>query len=254
MALRTYAAIVVLASACQQEHATGNAKREAHETHIDTTPVVGVVTPSIVPQPPADTSIHRVVIGKSPTLGKKDALVTIVEISDFECPFCARTEPTLAAMRSEYGDQLRFVWKNNPLSNHKRALPAAEVALEARDEKGDVAFWKVHDDLFAAPSLDDDALLRIATDAGLDAAKVKAALASSKHHGIIDDDVALARKVHSDSAIPVFFINGRKLEGQQPKESFEALIEDVLASAKARVASGTKPEAVYDAIMRDAVD
>ncbi len=247
-----YAAPLLLAVAwgCQHEHTSENQKREAHETRIDTQGKAAL--PTVVVQPPTDTSVHRIPIGTSPTLGKKSALVTLVEISDFECPFCARAEPTLVALRTKYGDQLRFVWKNNPLASHKRALPAAEVALEARDEKGDAAFWQVHDALFAATGLDEGTLLGIAQIEGLDAPKVKSALAANKHHSLIDTDVSLARAVGAGDAIPVFFVNGRKLVGAVPQGSFETLIDEELASAQARVASGTKPELVYDAIMRDA--
>jgi len=68
---------------------------------------------------------------------------------DFQCPFCGKVEETLKELRDSYGDRIRLVWKNEPLPFHPRAEPAAELAYEARAEKGDAAFWAVHDRIFA---------------------------------------------------------------------------------------------------------
>ena len=82
--------------------------------------------------------------------------VTIVEFSDFQCPYCSRVEPTLKEVQEKYGDKVRLVWKNEPLPFHPRAEPAAEVAIEARAEKGDKGFWDVARRLFASqPKLED---------------------------------------------------------------------------------------------------
>ena len=97
-------------------------------------------------------TIYKVPVGASPARGPRDALVTIVEFADYECPFCIRVEPTLRELESEYGDKLRVVYKDLPLSFHPRAEPAAEAALEVRAEKGDGAFWQMHDALLAEPS------------------------------------------------------------------------------------------------------
>ncbi len=167
---------------------------------------------------------------------------------------CKKSETTLALLRAKYGDDLRIVWKNQPLAFHTRAAPAAELALEARDERGDVGFWAVHDDLYAsAPTLDDATLMRIARDHGVSEAKAKLAIATSKHQSMVDDDQALAKKVGA-SGTPNFFINGRQLTGAQPQASFEAIIDDELKKAKDRVAKGTTKDKVYDAVMGEAVD
>ncbi len=71
--------------------------------------------------------------------------MTIVEIAEFQCPFCARVEHTLEAIVANYGNNVRIVWKNNPLPFHPRAEPAAELAMEARAQKGDKGFWAAHD-------------------------------------------------------------------------------------------------------------
>jgi len=205
--------------------------------------------------PTIATTIHYVPVGTSPVLGKPDALVTIVEFADFQCPFCQRSETTLAALRTEYGNKLRIVWKNMPLPFHVRAVPAAELAFEARDEKGDAVFWRVHDEIYASQrtGLGDPELLRIARDAGVNESKVTSAIAAKKHQPIIDADETLARRVGA-SGTPTFFINGRMLSGAQPQTAFEAAINDELTKATDRVSKGTKAERVYDAIMAEAVD
>ncbi len=205
--------------------------------------------------PTPSLTVHNVPVGSSPVLGRADALVTIVEFADFQCPYCSRAEPTMRALRTKYGADLRIVWKNEPLAFHVRALPSAELALEARDEKGDAMFWTVHDDLFASQStgLDDPQLLHIARDHGLDETRVRAALAKHSHQTKIDADDALAKKVGA-TGTPNFFINGRQLTGAQPQSSFETIIDDELAKAKARVAKGTPRTRVYDEIISAATD
>ena len=147
--------------------------------------------------------------------GKPTALVTIVEFSDFQCPFCKRVQTTIDEVRKKYGDDVRFVFKHNPLPFHPRAEPAAEVALEARAEKGDDGFFRVHDALFEAPKLEDDDLEFIARSAHLDVSKVKKAIASKKYAAAIAEDTDLSEEVKA-SGTPHFFINGRRLVGAQP--------------------------------------
>ncbi|MCX7808862.1 MAG: thioredoxin domain-containing protein, partial [Deltaproteobacteria bacterium] len=103
------------------------------------------------PQPrpqPDPKAIYKVPVGNSPQLGPSDALVTMVIFSDFECPFCARVEGTIKQLREQYGNDLRVVWKNNPLPFHQNAMPAAEAAMEVYAQRGNEAFWKYHDLLF----------------------------------------------------------------------------------------------------------
>jgi protein-disulfide isomerase len=205
--------------------------------------------------PTSSLTVHRVPVGTSPILGKKDALVTLVEFGDLQCPYCKRAEATLAGLRVKYGDDLRIVWKNEPLAFHVRAVPCAELALEARDERGDAAFWAVHDDLYASsPTLDDATLLRIARDHGVSEPKARIAITIGTHQTIIDTDQTLAKKLGA-TGTPSFFVNGRLLTGAQPPATFEALIDEELTKAKARVAkSGMTKDRVYDAIMAEAED
>jgi protein-disulfide isomerase len=198
--------------------------------------------------------VRRIPLGPSPALGPRDALITIVEFADFQCPYCKRAEATLATVRAKYGSDLRIVWKNQPLAFHTRAAAAAELALEARDERGDLVFWAVHDELYAvAPTLDDATLMRIARGHGVSEPKAMMAISSNAHRAWIADDQALAKKVGA-TGTPTFFINGRELMGAQPASRFEEIIDDELTKARARVASGTRRDKVYDAIMADSTD
>ncbi len=193
-------------------------------------------------------AIYRVPVDDSPTRGPADALVTIVEVSDFECPFCKRVIPTLHALDEAYPGKLRWVFKHNPLPFHPHARPAAEAAEEARAEGGPARFWTMHDRLFEqSPALDDASLERVARDAGVDPARVRAAVADRAWEARIQRDAALAASLGA-SGTPSFFVNGRKLVGAQPLEAFKAAVDDALQRAQALVAAGTPPARVYDAI------
>ena len=232
------------------------------------------------------TTVWRVPIGTSPTLGPATALVTIVEFSDFQCPFCKRSEPTLKALRAKYGNDLRLVWKNEPLPFHVRAAPAALFALEARAEKGDAGFWDAHDRLFdlpvrAAPPPppspgpapsgaiggatggagtapahpadpprpDDTDLDAIARAMGLNLAKTRDAVAKKKYEKVLDEDSDLGDDVNA-SGTPHFFINGRRLVGAQPVEKFVPIIDEEIAKGRKLLAAGTAATAVYDELMK----
>lgn len=199
------------------------------------------------------TRVHRVPVGASPVSGPATAPVTIVVFSDYQCPFCKRAEKTLASLRETFGDKLRFVWKDQPLAFHTRAIPALELAHEARRQRGDVGFWKVHDLLMDSQRLDDDDLRRIAREANLDVAKAMAAVEGRRHWSPESDDALLAKKLHV-TGTPRFFINGRSLTGAQPVESFSRVIREELEHAARLVAGGTSPAGVYQAIQATAAD
>ena len=87
-------------------------------------------------------------ISRSPQRGPSDALVTIVIFSDFQCPFCGRVRTTLDRISQSYGQDVRMVFKHNPLPFHQNAMPAAEVSMEAYSQGGSTRFWQMHDMLF----------------------------------------------------------------------------------------------------------
>jgi len=202
--------------------------------------------PTVVPPPATYASVP---IGTSPARGNRDALVTIVQFSDFQCPFCQRVEPTLTSLETTYGSDLRVVWKNNPLPFHPRAEPAAELALEARSQMGESAFWTAHDHLFNAPAggLDDASLLDLARKMGMDTGKASTAILTHKYKAQIDADVALASSLKA-SGTPTFFINGRLLVGAQPYTEFKRVIDEELVRARAEVARGTPRSKLYDVL------
>jgi protein-disulfide isomerase len=195
------------------------------------------------------TTVFKVPVGGSPVLGSNNALVTIVEFSDFQCPYCSKVEPTLKAIREKYGDKVRLVWKNEPLPFHPRAEPAAEVAMEARAEKGDKGFWEAHDKLFASqPKLDDPDLEKVAQDIGLNLDKVRDAMKNHKYKPVIDGDADLADDLQA-SGTPHFFVDGRRLVGAQPPEKFEKIIDEEITKAQAMISSGKRADQVYDAMI-----
>jgi protein-disulfide isomerase len=198
------------------------------------------------PAPPREDprAVYRVPIDGSPVKGPADALVTVVESSDFECPFCKRVSPTLKALEEQYRGKVRFVFKHNPLPFHARATPAAIAAEEARAQGGDAKFWAMHDALFAAPSLDEAAILQAAKDAGVDPAKVKAAIDGGRHKDRIERDQKLVQGLGA-TGTPAFFVNGRKLVGAQPLPAFQALVDEELKKAEELVRAGTPAAQVY---------
>ncbi len=192
--------------------------------------------------------LYKIEIGKSPIRGLATAPVTIVEFSDFQCPFCKRVEETLKQVQIKYGDKVRFVWKDQPLPFHPRAEPAAEVGRDVRAQKGDAAFWDFHDRVYAAqPALEDSDLLRAATEAGADGKKALAAAKAKKYAAGIGADEDLADDVQA-SGTPHFFINGHRLVGAQPLEKFSAIIDDELTKASALITAGTPAAKVYEVL------
>jgi protein-disulfide isomerase len=198
------------------------------------------------------TTVFKIPVGNSPAKGGgANALVTIVEFSDFQCPFCGRVEPALKGIHDKYGDKVRLVWKNEPLPFHPRAEPAAEVAMEMRAEKGDKGFWDAHDKLFEIQKdLNDDAIVKVATDLGGSEEKVKAAMANHTHKKEIDADADIAEDFQANGT-PHFFINGRRLVGAQPEEKFDKIIDEEIKKAQDLISKGTKPNEVYDALTKD---
>jgi protein-disulfide isomerase len=190
------------------------------------------------------------VTAAQPSKGPADALVTIVEFSEFECPFCSRVLPTTEQLLKDYAGKVRVVWRNNPLPFHNNAMPAAQLAMEAFEQGGSEKFWQIHDVLFANQrQLTRENLERFAKEAGLDVAKVKQALDSGKHQASIKADQDLAAQIGARGT-PNFFINGRQLVGAQPVEAFKAVVDDEIQRAEALVKKGTAKKDVYATLLR----
>jgi protein-disulfide isomerase len=194
--------------------------------------------------------IWKVPVGTSPVRGKSNALVTVVEFSDFDCAGCKRAQETLDRIRSEYGEKVRIVWKDAPASGHSRAVPAAHLARAARAQKGDAGFWDMHDRLFATTRLDDLELETLARAAGLDVRTAMAAFKSEQARRDIEHDTELVEDVEG-SGIPHFFVNGRRLVGVAPFERWKRLVDDEIRKASELVRSGIAPTALYDWVIKD---
>ena len=166
--------------------------------------------------------------GGSPERGPKNAPITIIEFSDYECPFCKRAEASVQQVLTTYGDKVRFVYRNFPLPMHKDARPAAEAALCANAQG---KFWEYHAKLFASSDLSKDKLQSMAAEVGLDRGKFDACFDKTEFTKAIDKDVEDGSNVGVNGT-PAFFINGRMLSGAQPFEKFKEVIDDELAHAK----------------------
>jgi protein-disulfide isomerase len=152
--------------------------------------------------------------------------VTIVEFSDFQCPFCARALPTLKRIQETYGVNVRLVWKHLPLPIHRDAVAAA-LAAEAAGRQG--RFWQFHDKLFAnQDKLQRDALTGYARELELDTTRFEADMRAPEAQERVDADAAEALSLGVEGT-PGFFINGRFLSGAQPFETFAAIIDQELA-------------------------
>lgn len=217
-------------------------------------PAAAAISDTPLPPEPANDIVRmRVPVTETqPQLGTPDALVTIVQFSEFQCPFCQRVRPTLERIVRDYGGQVRIVWRNNPLAFHQSADPAAQVAMEAFEQGGHDAFWRIHDILFANQSnLERPQLLQYAAQAGLDVLSVQQALDSREHAGVIAADQALANQVGARGT-PNFFINGRQVAGAQPYERFKEIIDEELAYARRALEAGIPASQLYARLMQDA--
>ena len=198
---------------------------------------------------PGEETTFRVPLEESPQKGASSALVTIVEFSDYQCPFCSRAHNTVVQLQKDYGEKLRVVMKQNPLSFHNRAKPAALAALAA-GEQG--KYWEMHDKMFAnQQALEDANLEQYARDIGLNVDKWKADMASPKFQSQIDKEQALAMSLGA-TGTPAFFINGTLLVGAQPYPAFKARIDEELKKAEALVGQGVARDRIYETLMRTA--
>src|SRR5262249_43154056 len=170
-----------------------------------------------------ESTVYRVPIESSPVHGKATALVTMVEFSDYQCPFCSRANGTVTELEKDYGDKLRVVMKQNPLPFHEHAKSAALAALAAGQQN---KYWEMHEKLFSnQKALDDASIERYAQEVGLDVAKWKQAMKSPKLEETIKKDQALAASLGA-TGTPAFFINGRKIAGAQPIDNFKKVIDE----------------------------
>lgn len=204
-------------------------------------------------EPPEDDGKRfRAPVGSSPTRGPKDALVTIVEFADFECPFCRKVSPTMTALLARYPNDVRVVWKNAPMSMHAYALPLARIALLARKTEGDAGFWKAYERIISLRGdFTDEIYLQIAESLNISETTARELATGTQFKSDLDQDDDLAEGLEVEGT-PHFFINGRRASGARSVEYFSAIIDEELLKAKALVAKGTKREDVYTALQASA--
>jgi len=163
--------------------------------------------------------------GVSPAKGPTKPAVTIVEFSDFECPFCSEVQNTLKQVMQTYGKDVRLVFKHMPLEGHRNSLPAARAAYCAAEQD---RFWQFHDALFASRNLSPALFEEIANDLGLGLPKFRACLDSEHSRTAIVKDIETARLFRIEST-PSFIINGKLIKGAVSFADFQKIIERELS-------------------------
>lgn len=168
---------------------------------------------------------YNVQAGDSPIYGDPNSKVTIIEYSDFQCPFCKKGSDVISEIKKHYKDKVKIVFKNFPLPFHIHAQKAAEASLCAFDQGGD-NFWKMHDAMFgdqAKLSVED--LNKTAINLNLDGKKFADCLKSGKNEAKVLADLEEGKKVGVKST-PTFFINGKIINGAYPFETFKEIIDE----------------------------
>src|SRR5262244_65862 len=180
-------------------------------------------------QPPATIRVEVSTDG-APIRGAADAPVTVVEFSDFECPFCKQTHPTLKQLLDRYPGKVRLAYRDFPLDSiHPQARRAAEAARCA-DEQG--KFWNYHDILYANhPKVSEENLKNLAKEVGLDVNAFDRCLSSGKFKATVQRDLIDGAKL-GVTGTPTFFINGREISGNQDLEIFGAIIDEELGRTR----------------------
>ncbi|MFO0681467.1 MAG: thioredoxin domain-containing protein [Sandaracinus sp.] len=199
-----------------------------------------------------DEDLWRMPIDDAPAMGPADALVTIVELTDFQCPYCSRGAATVDALLARFPDDVRVVVRQRPLPFHEHARPAAEAALEARAQLGDAAFFEMASLLFANQRhLDRGTLEALAAVVGLDLPRFRRALDEDAHEADIERDMALGDAMGAEGT-PTFYVNGELIVGAQPLPSFVHAVERARARAQAALDAGAPRQRLYEVMLAHA--
>ncbi len=215
-----------------------------------TTPTVtaqasSVPTQAIAPQPAEDTSPKQVSVDDDPVLGDKNAPITLIEFSDYECPFCKRHyDQVYGQIKKDYIDtgKVKLVYRDFPLSFHDPMATTEAIAANcAREQGGDVAYFKIHDEMFKQTTsngngLSKDKIYTISTSLGLNTDNLKSCVESEKFKDEVTKDIADG-SASGVSGTPGFFIGkssadgkitGTPLVGAQPYAAFKTIIDQQL--------------------------
>ena len=219
----------------------------AHAGQIDVTSPGGPRWPVIEPEADepklTDADVEKIAVkvphqrvpavtAKNPSKGPADAKVTLQVFSDFECPFCVRSAPTLADVEARFHGRLRLVWRNYPLPSHERARPAARAAVAAFANGGSEQFWKLHDFLYSPQAdLSDAGLQHAAKKVGLDPSAIARATQSTQYDAHINADMA-AGDAAGIEGTPAVFINDYYLMGARTESEYAIVIVRALREAR----------------------
>ena len=202
-----------------------------------------VAAPAVVATPTLEVVQYNVPVEGFPSLGPEDAPITIVEFSDYQCPYCTRWhEETYQPLLDAYPGQIRFVYRNYPLPFHQNAMLSAQAALCAGDQD---QYWAYHDRLFAekdlinnpeGTTLETAKYVEFAADLALDTTAFEACLTGEKYKQFVEDDMNFTATLPTENGepavggTPTFFINGRRLVGAYPLSFFKQIIDEQLAA------------------------
>ena len=201
----------------------GRRRQQARAMLVDELKAKGGATVKVMLEAPRSTVPTT---AADPVRGNPAAPVTIVEFSDYQCPFCSRVNPTLARIRETYGDRVKIVFKDYPLPNHPQAPKAAEAARCAGEQN---KYWEMHDVMFANQrALEVPMLKQSARAIGLDGAKFDACLDSGKWEKTIRAGSDLGEQMGVNST-PTLYVNGRVVLGAMPFDNFKLIIDEELS-------------------------
>lgn len=166
-------------------------------------------------------------LGNAPSFGGKDAKVTIVEFSDFQCPFCAKGAKVLKDLKKKYGNKIKVGFKQYPLPFHSQAKKAAVASLCANEQSVDL-FWRLHDHMFANQSeLSADQLKKAGKKIGVNSEKFNKCLDDNKYIAQVEKEIQEGKDIGVKST-PTFYVNGKLVSGAQPLEVFSEIIDKEL--------------------------
>ncbi|HEY0194304.1 MAG TPA: thioredoxin domain-containing protein [Kofleriaceae bacterium] len=230
------------------------ARAAEHPGGYDALVAGGKLAADTPPPPPSErppafdpSQLYRVGLGlPGHQAGPDSAAVTIVEWSDFQCPFCAKEAPVLAHVREKYGNDVRVVYRHMAMDMHPHAALAAEAAVAAAMQG---KFWPFHDQIFAHfGHLERADLVQFAQAAGLDLVAFRAALDDRRYHDAVVAEGASAQALGVDGT-PTMFINGNAIGGARDAKTIDRVIDAVLDRTRAAVAAGVAPGDIYALIM-----
>ncbi|MCA9640334.1 MAG: thioredoxin domain-containing protein [Polyangiaceae bacterium] len=218
---------------------------------LGTTPVAAPLVPAVA-APTSHATACIPITAEDTTTGSGNALVTLVEFTDLQCPFCSRAQKTLETLRTNYNEnELRIVVKHNPLPFHKQARDAALAAQAVQQTSGSAVAMKfiglVMSNQSELPSTD---FAPWVLQAGGDTEQFRTAKLSTAVSAKVDADIQQAKAL-SANGTPAFFINGAKLSGAQPYEKFQSAIEAEIKETQKLKGTGTAPDQLYVARCRE---